>query len=576
MSVHYPSPMPGPGNSPEPVSDMQQVVGRVLGVLSQRRWLFIIPLLSGVLLALVVSLFLPRRYVLSAWFERRDDVVITNLITNNSPYSFETLRRSLPIDLAGYNAISQAVTDLQLDADLLRDAQGEFTPEARTARQGIISSLARQIDVNLAEKSTYLDLIEVRYTGNDPELGVRLVTQLKDNYIARTRQRISDILQKSHAFFSQEAAKRKESVARLEAELLQMAVAHPGVDPTDPGVLDGRLLSHATALEELARKRRELETRLQSAQEFLAQLEGAPEATSRPVFLPSRGTPSPKRQRLAQEVESVRMEIANAKALRNMTDLHPTVVALREKLARLEADLSREPEFLTDGELRMEPGAGPDPRTAVADTERKRVKAEIRSLESLLAQVDHDVARHQRERKHLEDEKGKLFERRQAFLVQQQELQSAKADLGIWEKHVDTISRVLAAEAEARGIQFATVDDARRPGKPVSPTLPGILLLSAACGIALATAAVFLREFFDHSLRSVQRAREVLGVPVLETIGEIRTRTRGQLLGRLCAPMVVGALCLLLAAVLGLVYLSVDRPQTYEKLSTRWVALIRH
>ena len=54
-------------------SDLQQVVARVFSILRRRRWLFVLPLLAGVLASLVVSLTLPRRYQLSTIFERRDD-----------------------------------------------------------------------------------------------------------------------------------------------------------------------------------------------------------------------------------------------------------------------------------------------------------------------------------------------------------------------------------------------------------------------------------------------------------------------------------------------------------------------
>ena len=39
-------------------SDLQHVIGRVMAVLSQRRWLFVIPLLTGMLVSLAISLAL--------------------------------------------------------------------------------------------------------------------------------------------------------------------------------------------------------------------------------------------------------------------------------------------------------------------------------------------------------------------------------------------------------------------------------------------------------------------------------------------------------------------------------------
>src|SRR3990172_256114 len=172
-------------------SDLQHVIGRVMVVLSQRRWLFVIPLLTGMLASLAISLALPRRYLLSTIFERRDAVEITKLLNTNSPYSFATLRRSLAINLMGYQALGTAADELGLTKDLPRDEKGELTSAGRTQRQQIVAGLSNCIDINTLEKSDFLDLIEVRYKGSDPDLGVKLVTQLSENYMRNTRERIT-------------------------------------------------------------------------------------------------------------------------------------------------------------------------------------------------------------------------------------------------------------------------------------------------------------------------------------------------------------------------------------------------
>jgi uncharacterized protein involved in exopolysaccharide biosynthesis len=568
QSILLPSPA-AVGREDSLGGDLQHVVSRVRAILGHRRWLFVFPLLTGILGSLTVSLFLPRKYVLDAMFERRDDAVITNLVAHNSPYSFETLRRSLNIDLAGYNAIAEAADQLGLTADLPKDASGELTAEGRAAKQALVGMLGRQTDVTLMEKSTFLDLIDVKYTGDNPDLGVKVVTKLKDNYMVRTRQRITDILSKSHGFFSQESNKRREAATKLESELLQTALLHPGVD--DPGVLDNRLVSATMALKDLALRRQEAQSKLNGLLDYLRQLEGGP--SSRPAAMPANMKSNPRRLRLQTEMDNVLVEIANAKSLKKMTDLHPSVMALRAKLEQLRAEAEKEPEIVP-----LEPagavGTGESP-TNMMDAEHRRVQSEAKAFTESLAQLDEEIARRQKEKAYLEDEKGKLFERRETFLAKQQELASAKNELRVWEGHVDSIDRVLAAEAEARGIQFATVDDARRPAKPISPTVPGVLLISAAIGLALAVGMVFIRELFDRSLRTPQSVRDLLGLPVLETIGEIRTGPRSgwARLSRVL-PVLAG---LEGAAVLGLaalVYCSLEMPGTYARIAAHAASVL--
>ncbi len=550
-------------------SDLQQVIARVTAILGYRRWLFVLPLLTGILVSLAVSLMLPRRYELSTIFERRDDVVLTKLISSNSPYSFETIRRSLGLDLMGYQALAQAVDDLGLADDLPRDAEGNLTPEGQLRKQQLISSLPTSVDVRILEKSTFLDLIQVRYTGSQPEMGQLLVTRLTDNYVARTRAWITDILHKSRDFFAQEAGKRKERATALEAELMQLAVAHPGVNPADPDLLSQRLMSTGLAIEDLLLRRAETESKIKSLQEYLVELEQGragrlPTLSSGQAVNDERWRINPQHERLSSAIDQVKAQIADAKALKQMTDMHPHVMGLREKLEQLRVELDREPAQLAEPVVAIPPAvetAGFDP---VAE-DRRRANAELKSLADAITRIDQNLAKHKVQQQQLEEDKGLLFERRQNYLSLQQEVQSAKADWRVWNDHVEMVSRVLAAEEGRRGVGFTTVEKARVPGRPASPTLAGVLLLSAGVGLALGTVAVFLREVFDRSLRDPAKVRRALGIPVLETIGEIRTNLKsGWWNRRLLMPAVAGAETLAVMALGALVYLNLRHPEVYK------------
>lgn len=572
-SIILSPPAPGARENAD-ASDLQQLAGRLLAVLRQRRWLVVIPLLTGVLGSLAFSLTLPRRYQLSTIFERRDDVVITKLLTENSPYSFTTLRQSLAINLVGYNAISDAVDQLGLTGDLPREANGELTPAGRARKQALVLQFSGNLNVSLLEKSPMLDLIEVQYAGSDPDLGVRLVGRLRENYIRKTTAWISDILVQSRDFFQNEVNRRSEQAAQLEAELLDTSLQHPGVDPADPDLLHERLLREDTAIETLERRREEVKSNIKSREEYLAELSSAqPGAAtlSRPAELSLALVTNPEWQRLNQEIESVRKQIADAKTLRKMTEQHPHVDGLVRKLQQLEAQLSGLPETLAPGAAPRNEPAPRDP----AQAEIRRVNMELRSLNEVLGQIERELPRHEAERSRLEIEKGSLFERRQSFMMRQQELQAVKDDLSAWARHLETISRVLTAESKERGIRFSTVEEARRPHKPTSPTVVGVFALSGAVGVALAVAVVFLREILDRSFRSATRVRQVLGVPVLETIGEIpESGPAGWFKLKRLLPLIATTEVVAVIVFAAAVYLSVEEPASFEQWTARSLSIL--
>ncbi len=121
----------------------------------------------------------------------------------------------------------------------------------------------------------------------------------------------------------------------------------------------------------------------------------------------------------------------DATILSEAPKLQGFIPAMREKLANLQADLRNEPESLSR-EQRPVAADASEPAAAPFDAERRRVQMDLRSQQDILAQIDREVKQHESEKKHLEDEKGRLFERRQGFLMQQQELASAKGDLNVW------------------------------------------------------------------------------------------------------------------------------------------------
>jgi len=558
-------------------SDLQRMLGRVITILSRRRWLFVIPLLTGMLATLVVGLLLPRKYALNTIFERRDDVAISNLVDSNSPYSFETLRRSLVIDVMGYHALGEAADQLGLTDDLPRDEEDALTPAGRAKRLRLLNELADCLRVGVIEKSEHLDLIQINYRGREPEVGLRLVAQLTENYIARMDARLSEILTKSHRFFAAEAEQAKEQAAALEAELLKMSADHPGIDPSDPDLLGQRIIAQQLAIEKLTLDRAETERQLRSKRDYLDALEnGLAVGTSEPQAMSAvRQVPNVRYRRIKEQIERVETEIADAQALRRMTDQHPYVVSLRGKLEGLEEELAREPAtvpetFAPGGDRTDEPGE------THREVERQRVANEIATLQERLDLFDEDLDRQQARLAQLETSKAAMFDRRQQYLVLQQDLDTAKTEHRSWKKHMDEVARVLAAEKRNHGISFAVVEPPRKPRKPIAPTAAGIFLLAGGLGLALAVALVFLAEVFDRSVRDPGQAQRAFGLPVLEVIGEI-VPVGSKCRRRWLWPVVAGIEIVGMAAAGTVFLMSLNDPEWYEQVlayapPARWMA----
>ncbi len=554
--------------------DLGRVLARVMAILSHRRWLFAIPLLAGMAFSLSVALCLPRQYQVKAIIERRDDEVLTKLVSYNSPTRFETVRRSIRIDLAGYEAIRRAADELGLLAGLPRDANGALTPHGEAMCHEFLSNLASQLTVGTIDQSTYLDLIEIRYAGDDPEMAVRLIRQLKDNYIAQTQNFITETMRESEQFFEDKVRTCREQVARMQVELLQIEAEQPGISPNRPSELEDLIRLEIKSIEELTGRKAQVAMDLSGLEETLRQLaarEQAGDASGGPMpeLLPLTAThliPNPQRSALMAEMNNVRSQIADAKSMRQMKDAHPTVLNLREKLRQLQSEFERLPEMIE---------AQPAPQPASADRSglppivaaRQRVDREIEILRRNLASLEDALAGHVARRAELEAQRQTLPDRRKAYMQRLAALRDAQAEAEMWSGHLADVRQRLTAADENRGVRFSTVEEPRVPMRPLSPKLSSVLLVSAGVGMALGVAAVFLREVMDTTLRDPMRVSQILGIPVLEIVGRISVTGRRRFFSRRgLLPAVAWVQGVLVLVLGGLFYLSVERPRTYDEI----------
>ena len=82
-------------------------------VLSRFRWRFIVPAFAIAVLVLVGSLMLPRKYRAEAVFERRTDMVLSEIVNHGAPRSYQDPRQSLNNEVAGDPALDEMIADLE-------------------------------------------------------------------------------------------------------------------------------------------------------------------------------------------------------------------------------------------------------------------------------------------------------------------------------------------------------------------------------------------------------------------------------------------------------------------------------
>lgn len=541
----------GPASEQGSTSDLQQTIAKALSVLRHRLWLFVFPALTGAIFILVWFLCLPREYTMRALVERRDDPAMLRLVAN-SPYNFESVRRSMRFVLSGYPAMEKAITQLGLVDTSLPE------PELSARKKEVIARLQPRVGVYLPETAATFDMIEIRYTGEEPEIGEKLVNVLKDNYIEKTQLMLMDLPRQAKQFFKEEVDKRRDKFIKLQSEIKQLALASPELER--PEMLTDALKKNAETTDQLNRQKRELLLDISRRKDYLRQLDvqeeqGKPPSQS--AFV-TKSVQDPERARIESQIVTIQQEISDAKTLRRMKDSHPYVEGLNRKLAELTAQLRRVPVAI-DAEVTDE--GTPDPW----EQERKRVKAELEPLEARLKDTNERLEKLAAAKIDVDKRRSTLLERQQSYLLKEEKLGSIRADLDAWQARLDEIDRALAAETGNRGTHFVTVEQCRRPARPNLPKLSSAYMVSSGIGLALGVLVVFLREIMDRSFRNPARVRQVLGIPVLEAIGEITLSPSRRIMRKallVTVASVQGAAVIVLGCM---IYVRLENPDTYDR-----------
>ena len=544
--------------------DLRNTISECLRILRQRWRLAIVGLCFVGSVAFWFSQYLPREYAAATIFERRDDVVLQNLIQGNSPYGFDHLKTTMTMDMTGSRALARALVTAGVLAEDDLAGGAVLTERERAVLDAAEGQYQVKTDVRLIHSSSSLDTIRLSCTANDPAVARRVVAALRDNYIVDTRERIREILGGTREFFSAEVARLQKQITQGESGLRKDLDEFPGLDPTD-------LVGVGSRLEMLRAQRDNLFQRKTGLAADIAAREGLLESALVSSDGAGDGTgavPPAGDAALNETIDKAQREIVDLLTNKRMTLEHPAVKAARDRLAQLE--LLRDAVGTAPADL----GAPP----AVSEAQRQwrlqsaRVQMELESLRRQLTVAEQQQTG--------ADERLEQFGQLYSRLLQQDEgglrtmldsRSEATRELNVWQGHLISLERVLAAESVERGTQFTVLEEPEDAVRPSKPRVASVFVVGSGLALAAAALVVALAELFDRSFRSVGQVGRTLGIPVLECIGVAptpREKRRATLSLLFWAPT-LSVLVLSLVVSAALAYASLALPGVHSRAMQR-------
>ncbi|MAE61163.1 MAG: hypothetical protein CMJ49_07385 [Planctomycetaceae bacterium] len=522
-------------------------------VISRYRWRFIMPCFGVMLLTLLAGLLLPRKYEASAIFERRNDLVMSEIAGRGAPESFAMLKRSLVEELSGTPAVDQVIGDLQLVSDgRLHHEDERIRRTAEMQRQDLLYRIHRNTRVHYDMSTPQVDRIRVVFTDTDANRARVVANQLVASYIDRARRQVDQMLGEAADFFDSQVEDYRDRIDVLENQKLEFEIEHAGMLPEDPSDMQVRLTEAESHLHQLQQRHQTVKKQI----ERLTGQIGQPDGDGATTIVKGK---NPDLVRLEQQLRRYLDELDQAVTIRKMTDQHPIVVSLHRKIDVLNQAIAETP-----GEVITERVFAQDPK----NTHMKLALIEALAERDALA---GEISTTRRAVQNYSSQAGRFLPVRTEYRKIERQIESAERQLTFWEDNLRQVTMALTAELGQRGISMDFIKPSARIQRPSSPDLMQVLFATAVLGIASGVGCVLLADRTDQTFHTVDDTADALDVPVLGAVAEIisgrQSRVRW-MTRKVVFPAAITVMFVVLIGAAYVNYLSLRRPYVFGDLQS--------
>lgn len=387
--------------------------------------------------------------------------------------------------------------------------QFRLYPELRSSdsREEIIDRMRSKISIDIRKASTsVLSTFTITYEGKDPEVVAQVTNQLASSFIEwdlKTRQQQATV---TTEFLNNQLEESRKGLEEQEKKLKDFKMHHLGEMPDQ----------EPANLQTLGRLQIELQANVDGLNRLDAErtmLLHSPESVVKAGAEPTN--PGLLSERASLETERNALQVQLSDLQRRYTPVHPDLVAARERLERINAQLLTLPSLGAASDAKRD-SAGKQPSSPAVRLEV--IQKEMKRLNAIQQQILSKIASYQ----------AKV----DAVPVREQQVADLGRDYRISKDRYQSLmdkmfSAAMAEDLERRqqGESFTILDPARAPERPSKPNRPLLMGAAAAASLFLALGLAVVMDQLDQSVKAEKEVSEVLpsSVPLLVSIPTIET-----------------------------------------------------
>lgn len=463
----------------------------------KHRWYLIIPFCLSMAIGITLIFVLPKMYEASTLILVRPQSVPTDYVQSIVTSDIE----------ARLNTISQQILSRTNLEKIINQFNLFMTPEKEDMyMEDKVADLRGRINIDLESTGSKkeADAFSISFLDSNPEVVARVVNGLAALFIDENLRVREAQATGTTDFLDEELETMRQRLQNVELQLREYRKEHMGELPE-------QLETNLRSLDRLQMQLNERQDSLRNAKDRLIILENQIKA-SRDMMI------SPVTEESGEVMTLAQMKQQLVQLQTTYTERHPDVVRLKGRIAEMEAKISSGELSSTLTNPSQSKGDRSDLLTAgpLNDQERRRaeIKLEIKYMEIDIRKISDEIKKYQM--------------RVENTPKREEELLSLQRDYNnIQGSYNSLLNRKLEAdiavnmEKKQKGEQFKIIDRARVPRNPASPDMKRLFLLTIFMGLGCGAGLIFLKDYFDSSVKRSEEIEHDLGISVLATIPKI-------------------------------------------------------
>lgn len=362
------------------------------------------------------------------------------------------------------------------------------------SREKAVKKITDELKVSI-EKET--NVINARYEAKDPQRAQAILETLIKFYLEQHIQAYAS--QASPRFFEAQAAKLEEDLVQRERRLEEFRAQY-GITAMDrqKEVLLQQISGLESKVNEVAAQRSATEARVATLEKTLHGKNAVRELSR------VSGRANAAADTLKDKLVDLRLKETEMAARYSAT--HRPLIDLRDQIKQAEATLAKEQETLT--EITTGVDTNYQQLQLSLDNESAQLKASQAQQEVLATELTRQKAA-----------MNELTSRELALTALERDVELADKEYKQYRDNVQR-SRISSAMDLDKVSNVSVVQPASLPLDPVKPKKPLNIAVGLFLGLFIGVGLVFVLEYLDDSLKTVEDVEARLGVPVLAVISE--------------------------------------------------------